>query len=480
METRPTVPDDRLTSLTLTEAAALLRRRAISPVELATAVLERIAALEPILHAFATLADPEEVRAAAREAEREIGAGRHRGVLHGIPVGVKDLIDTAGLRTTYGSAMFRDHVPVRDGAVPARLREAGAILVGKTATHELGMGITTNSAFFGTTRNPWHRDHVPGGSSGGAAAAVAAELCPWQVGTDGGGSIRIPAAFCGVVGHKPTLGLVSNRGQFGNGNVSFSVPGPLARTVRDAAIATQALAGHDPEYAYSIPAPAPDLLGDLERGVAGLRVGTSDDLLVPEPDASVRAAHSATLDRLAGLGATVERIAMPNHGRLQSVTLAVFTAEGGTQTRRLIGGRLLEVSPAVARVMADPPSDPAVWADAHRDRAFLAQDYAAAFTRVDVLVVPTVPEPAPRIDDEELPHVLRVVPYTAAVNMVGLPAVSIPMGFHDGLPLGVQIIGPHGADALVLRVAWALEQAAAQHQVRRPKTASWVGGAPSV
>ena len=467
MENRP-VPDDRLTSLTLAEAAALLRRRAISPVELATAVLERIAALEPALHAFTTLVEPDRVHAASRAAEADIMAGRYRGLLHGVPVGVKDLIDTAGLRTTYGSGMFRHHVPTRDGAVPASVRAAGAILVGKTATHELGMGITTNNHFFGATRNPWHRDHVPGGSSGGAAAAVAAELCPFQVGTDGGGSIRIPAAFCGVVGHKPTRGLVSNRGQFGDGNVSFSVPGPLARTVRDAALATQALAGWDPEYAYSLPGPPPDLLADLERGVTGLRIGTSDDLLVPEPDPAVRTAHAATLERLAVLGAGVERVAMPHHGRLQSVTLAVFTGEGGTQTRRLIGERPLEVSPAVARVMAAPPIDPAVWADAQRDRAFLAQDYAAAFTGVDVLVVPTVPEPAPRIDEDDLPHVLRVVPYTAAVNMVGLPAVSIPMGFHDGLPLGVQIIGPHGGDALVLRVAWTLEQAAAVHRVARP------------
>ncbi len=468
MDARSTVPDDRLTSLTLTDAAALLERRAISPVELAAAVLERIAGIDPQIHAFVTLVDPERVLAAARDAERQIVAGRHRGWLHGIPVGVKDLIDTAGVRTTYGSGMFRDHVPRRDGAVPARLREAGAILVGKTATHELGMGITTNNHFFGASRNPWNREHVPGGSSGGAAAAVAAELGPWQVGTDGGGSIRIPAAFCGVVGHKPTRGLVSNRGQFGNGNVSFSVPGPLARTVRDAAVATQAIAGYDPEYAYSLPDAVPDLLANLERGVGGLRVGTSDDLLVPAPDPPVAAAYAATLERLADLGAIVERVPMPHHERLQSVTLAVFTGEGGTQTRRLIGDRPLEVSPAVARVMTAPPSDAAVWADAHRDRAFLAQDYAAAFTRVDVLVVPTVPGAAPRIDEDELPHVIRVVPYTAAVNMVGLPSVSIPMGFDRGLPLGVQVIGPLRGDALVLRVARALEQASAAHRVARP------------
>ena len=288
--------------------------------------------------------------------------------------------------------MFRDHVPARDGAVPARLREGGAILLGKTATHELGMGITTNNHFYGPTLNPWNSEHVPGGSSGGAAAAAAAELGLWQVGTDGGGSIRIPASFCGVVGHKPTLGLVSNRGQFGNGNVSFSVPGPLARTVRDAAIATQALAGFDPEYAYARSQPIPDLLADLERGVAGLRVGTS----ARSPPARARRGASrpltaATLDRLVELGAAVEQVAMPHHDLLQSVTFAVFAIEGGTQTRGLIGDRPRLFSPAVERLVGDPPSDPAFWAHMCRDRAWIAHDYAAAFARVDVLVVPTTP-----------------------------------------------------------------------------------------
>jgi aspartyl-tRNA(Asn)/glutamyl-tRNA(Gln) amidotransferase subunit A len=318
---------------------------------------------------------------------------------------VKDLIDTAGLRTTYGTGIFREHVPGRDGAVPGRLREQGAILVGKTATHELGMGITTNNFFFGPTLNPWHREHVPGGSSGGAAAAVAAELCPWQVGTDGGGSIRIPAAFCGVVGFKPTLGLISNRGQFGNGNVSFSVPGPLARSVRDAAIAAQALAGFDPEYAYSCGGPIPDLLADLEAGVRGLRVATSPDLLQPAPDPCVQAAYDATLDRLAGLGVAIQSIAMPHHVLLPSVMAAVFGVEGGIQTRELIGERPRLFSPQIARLVMEPPSDPTIWANAARDRAWLAHDYAAAFAVADVIVTPTAPEPAPRIDEEEMPHV---------------------------------------------------------------------------
>ncbi|MGH7895047.1 MAG: amidase, partial [Candidatus Binatia bacterium] len=452
------MPDARLTRLTLADAADLVRRRAVSPVELCEAVLARIADVDPHLNSFTTLVPGDMVLQAARDAEREIASGRYRGPLHGLPVGVKDLIDTAGLRTTYGSGIFREHIPDRDGAVPARLREVGAVLLGKTATHELGMGITTNNFFFGPTLNPWHREHVPGGSSGGAAAATAAELGTWQVGTDGGGSIRIPAAFCGVVGLKPTLGLVSNRGQFGNGNVSFSVPGPLTRSVRDAAIAAQALAGFDPAYAYSRPGLPPDLLTDLEQGVRGLRIGTSPDLLMPTPEPAVQDAYDATLDRLQALGAAIATVHMPHHELLYGVTFAVFSVEGGNQTRELIADRPRVLSPQIARLMGDPPSDAAVWARAVRDRQWLAHDYAAAFGAVDVLVVPTSPEPAPRIEDDESVHVLRVVPYTAAVNMVGLPAVSIPMGMDAGLPLGVQIIGAPGADALVLRVARALEQ----------------------
>ncbi|HYR95545.1 MAG TPA: amidase, partial [Candidatus Binatus sp.] len=287
-----------LVRLSLGEAADLIRRRKVSPVELTEAVMARIDALQPVLNAFTTLAPREGILAAARAAEGEIARGSYRGLLHGIPVSVKDLIDTAGLRTTYGSGMFRDHVPARDGAVPERLRAAGAVITGKTATHELGKGITTNNHFFGPTRNPWNPEHVPGGSSGGAGAATAAFMGPLHIGTDGGGSIRFPAAFCGVTGLKPTLGLISNRGQFGGAGSSFSVPGPMTRGVRDAALAAQALAGFDAEYTYSRPGPVPDLVGGLEGGVRGVRVGISPDLLMPPPEAAVRAAYEATLRRL--------------------------------------------------------------------------------------------------------------------------------------------------------------------------------------
>ena len=463
------MPDATLVRLSLAEAADLIQRRALSPVELLEAVLARIAVVDARLNAFTTLVPVEAARAAARAAEREIAAGTYRGPLHGIPAGVKDLLDTAGLRTTYGSGMFRDHVPSVDGAVPERLRAAGAIIVGKTATHEFGRGVTTNNYFFGPTRNPWNPDHVPGGSSGGAAAATAALMGPLHIGTDGGGSARIPAAFCGVVGLKPTLGLISNRGHTGGGDSSFSVPGPLARTVRDAAIVAQAIAGFDPAYAYSRPGPVPDLLQDLEAGVDGLRIGTSRDALRPQPDAAVDAAYAATRDRLAALGARVVDVGLPHHDLVLPVVLAVFAVEGEVALEARLGGRPRLFSPQVARMREMmPPGDAASWMSAQRQRQLVCRDYAAAFVEVDALVLPTTPFPAPRIDGDETRLAGLCAAYTGAANLTGLPAVAIPAGISDGLPVGVQIVAPAGRDALALRIARALEKTAAEHRVHPP------------
>src|SRR5207244_2534273 len=373
-----------LLRLSLAEAADRIRRRALSPVALTEAVLAQIDALNPALNAFTTLVPREQVLAGARAAEREIAAGAYRGLLHGIPVSVKDLTDTAGLRTTYGSGMFRDHVPEKDGGVPERLRAAGAVITGKTATHELGQGMTTNNRFVGPTRNPWNPEHVPGGSSGGAGAATAALMGPLHIGTDGGGSIRFPAAFCGVTGLKPTLGLISNRGQFGGAGTSFSVPGPLTRTVRDAALAAQAPAGLDPdhlppapaprppvggpgaafpvpgprtrtvrdaalaaqalarfnpEHLYSRPGPAPDLIGGLEGGVRGLRVGTCPDLLNTPPAPEVRAAYEATLRRLEKLGARLVEVRLPHHDLVLGTIMALFAIEGRVGAAPVTGRR---------------------------------------------------------------------------------------------------------------------------------------------
>ncbi len=461
--------DTSLVGLSLAEAAELIRRRALSPVELTEAVLARIEALQPVLNAFTTIAPREEIVAAARAAEREIAGGTYRGVLHGIPVSVKDLIDTAALRTTYGSGMFRDHVPARDGGVPERLRAAGAILTGKTATHELGKGITTNNFFFGATRNPWNRDHVPGGSSGGAAAATAALLGPLHIGTDGGGSIRIPAAFCGAAGLKPTLGLISNRGQFGGAGSSFSVPGPLTRTVRDAALAAQALAGFDPGYLYSRPGPAPDLLDDLDRGVRGLRIGTSPEFLSAAPEPEVRTAYEATLRRLEDLGAERVEVSMPHHELVLRTIMWILNVESSVHMDTLLGDRPRVFSPAVEHLnaMTHTP-DVAGCIRAQENRQRVTRDYQAAFCDVDVLVSPAVPIRAPAIGGDELADAARCTGYTGAANLAGIPSVALPAGMAGGLPVGVQIIAAAGNDAIALRVAHALEQSAPEHRVQTP------------
>jgi len=467
------MPDAALLRLSLAEAADRIRRRALSPVALIEAVLAQIDALNPALNAFTTLVPREQVLAAARAAEREIAAGAYRGLLHGIPVSVKDLIDTAGLRTTYGSGMFRDHVPEKDGGVPERLRAAGAVITGKTATHELGQGMTTNNHFFGPTRNPWNPEHVPGGSSGGAGAATAALMGPLHIGTDGGGSIRFPAAFCGVTGLKPTLGLITNRGQFGGAGTSFSVPGPMTRTVRDAALAAQALAGFDPEYLYSRPGPVPDLIGELGGGVRGLRVGTSPDLLEPPPEPEVRGAYEATLRRLEKLGARLVEVRMPHHDLVFRTTMGVFAIEGGVGLDALIGDRPRVFGPQVQRIFEiTRVPDVATAVHTQQRRQLVARDYQAAFVEVDVLLAPVAPMPAPRIDTDEFTVAPLCGPYCGAANLAGIPSVPLPAGMSGGLPVAIQIMAPAGADALALRVAYALEQASPEHRVQVPPLAA--------
>src|SRR5881409_1589124 len=462
-----------LVGLSLAEAADLIRRRTISPVELTEAVLARIETLQPIINAFTTLVPREDALAAARAAEREIAGGTYRSVLHGIPVSVKDLIDTAGLRTTYGSGMFKEHVPEKDGGVPERLRAAGAVITGKTATHELGQGMTTNNHFFGPTRNPWNPEHVPGGSSGGAGAATAALMGPLHIGTDGGGSIRFPAAFCGVTGLKPTLGLITNRGQFGGPGTSFSVPGPLTRSVRDAALAAQALAGFDPDYLYSRPGPVPDLVAGLGGGVRGLRVGKSPDLLEPPPEPAVRAAYEATLRRLEQLGARLVSVRMPHHDLVFRTTMGVFAIEGGVGLDALIGDRPRVFGPQVQRVFEITRApDVATAVHTQQRRQLVARDYQAAFVEVDVLVAPVAPMPAPRIDTDEFTFAPLCGPYCGAANLAGIPSVPLPAGTSGGLPVAIQIMAPAGADALALRVAYALELAAPEHRVQVPPLAA--------
>jgi aspartyl-tRNA(Asn)/glutamyl-tRNA(Gln) amidotransferase subunit A len=285
--------------------------------------------------------------------------------------------------------------------------------------------------------------------------------------------VRFPAAFCGVVALKPTLGLLSNRGHTGGGDSSFSVPGPITRSVRDAATAAQMLAGFDPAYAYSRPGPVPDLCAGLDQGVRALRVGTMRDLLRPTCTPDVAAAHDATLARLEELGARLVDVRLPHHELVLPAIGAVFGLEADTLLEAMLGDRPRLFSPQVARIIANrPPNDGATWVQAQLTRQRVRQDYDAAFLEADVLVAPVAPVVAPRIDSDENAYVAQFVPYCGAANLVGFPGVALPAGQSDGLPIGIQILAPAGADARALRVAHALETAFPVHRVTTPPVAA--------
>ena len=274
------------------------------------------------------------------------------------------------------------------------------------------------------------------------------------------------------MGLKPTHGLVSNRGQFGRGDSSLGSPGPIVRSVRDAALALQCLAGFDPAYAYSRPGPVPDMLRDIERGVSEVRVGTSPDLLVPAPDPAVRAAFEATVERLVFLGAECREARFPHHELVTKGILHLFSTEGDLAIEALCGDRPRVWSPEVETIRAvTPPADVAACVRARHERQLIARDWAVAFTEVDVVILPGAPLPAPPIAQSPA-YAGRCLPYTGPANLAGLPALALPAGSAGGLPLGVQIVGAPGADALVLRVGRALEAAAAEHRVGRPPLAA--------
>lgn len=310
--------DGDLCDLSVHDLGGRIRRRDISPVEVVEAHLRRIEAVNPRLSAFFTVTGDRALDE-ARRAETEIAAGRWRGPLHGVPYGAKDIIETAGILTTHGSSFFRDHVPAEDAEGIVRLRRAGAILLGKTLTHEFASAATTVNPHYGTARNPWKLDRITGGSSGGSAAAVAAGLCPFALGSDTGGSIRNPAALCGIVGLKPTHGRVSLTGVCPN-VLTFDHLGPLTRTARDAALTLQALAGYDPRDCTSRDVPVPDYTANWERGVRGLRLVLCPDFYAhAEIDAEVARAFEAAIGVFQDLGAKVETVPFAHGGRFHDV-----------------------------------------------------------------------------------------------------------------------------------------------------------------
>ena len=443
---------------TLEQAAELVRTRAVSPVELAESCLARIAELEPGLNAFILVAR-ESALTGAQAAEREIAAGNYRGPLHGIPLSVKDLFDVAGVPTTAGSG-FPAEPAAHDSAVVERLRAGGAVLLGKTGLHELAFGVTSQNPHFGPITNPWARDRSPGGSSGGSAAAVATGGGFGSIGSDTGGSIRIPAALCGIVGLKPTRGRVSLRGAI---PLSWTLDhaGPLARTVRDAAVLYAAIAGDDARDPGSRSAPYDDPLAEIDKGAARLRIGIWKSGL-DAADADVRIAVDEAIKALASSGARVESVDLPRADELAECQRVVLGTEAYAYHRERVeneperfGADVLE---RLRRGKANSGHD---YAAARRARSEIRTAFDALFGSLDALALPTTVVTAPlREGADAVATAARLTSLTSPFNLTGLPAISVPCGHGVyGLPVGLQLVGRRWGEARLLRIARAYEVA---------------------
>jgi aspartyl-tRNA(Asn)/glutamyl-tRNA(Gln) amidotransferase subunit A len=482
-----------LYDLTIHQARALLDAGEISAVELTQAVLDRILSVDNAVKAYLTLT-PEAALEQARAADAAMG-GQPQGLpLRGIPIAVKDILCTAGIPTTCGSRILEDFVPPYDATVVARLKAAGAVILGKTNTDEFAMGSSTeNSAFF-PTHNPWDLERVPGGSSGGSAAAVAAGECLGALGTDTGGSVRQPAALCGIVGLKPTYGRVSRYGLIAFAS-SLDQVGVLTRDVTDAAILLNVIAGHDPLDSTSLDAPVPDATAALTGDIRGMRVGVPREYFIPGMQPEVEAAVRAALEKLADLGAEIVEVSLPHTDYALPVYYLIAPAEASANLARYDGvryglrivGNSLEdtykqtrgqgFGPEVKRrIMLGTYALSAGYYDAYylkaqKVRTLIKGDFDRAFQQVDVIVTPTSPTTAFRIGektDDPIQMYLSDI-FTLSVNLAGICGINVPCGFDaQGLPIGMQIIGPALGEMTILRVAYAYEQATDWHTRRPP------------
>ena len=453
----------------ISELAPRLRRGEISPVEITRECLSRIERLNPSLNAFITVtADSALVE--ARAAEDEIVHGKWRGPLHGIPIGLKDLIDTAGVRTTCASALHENRAPTEDAEIVRRLRQAGAVFLGKTNLHEFAYGGSSLVSHFGDVHNPWDVKRIAGGSSGGSAASVPSGMCCAAIGTDTAGSIREPAALCGCVGLKPTYGRVPSRGVIPL-SASLDHVGPLTATVSDAAIVLEAVGGYDPEDITSAHVPLADYVWAAKEDAKSLRVGVPRPYFFDDLDAEVAAAMEHALQGVATLVREVGEVQLevPSDRTLQAAESYAYHAENVKARPHLYKAETLRRIRTGENVSA---------ADYIRRRSELEQARRAirnVFSTVDLLVTPTTPIPAPEIaelkanPDALRPAELKLLRNTRPFNVWGLPAISVPCGFtQNGLPIGLQIAGPHWREDLVLRLAHAYEQATAWHKRQTP------------
>jgi aspartyl-tRNA(Asn)/glutamyl-tRNA(Gln) amidotransferase subunit A len=467
---------DDLTFSSVSELAQAIRAGKVGPVEATRAYLDRIARLDPTLHAYITV-DADGAFAAAAVLEREAAAGAWRGPLHGVPLAHKDLFLIPGLPTSCGTRTPDYFVGAPPCTAVARLQAAGAVTLGKLNMTELALGPFGDNAHHGDVQNPWRIGHVSGGSSSGSGAAVAAGLAAGALGTDTGGSIRLPAAACGVVGLKPTYGRVSRAGVMPL-SWSYDHVGPLARTVRDVALMLATIAGVDPLDATSSRQPVPNYVAALDGSVAGLRIGVAGGFYADGLDATVTAALAEAVTALGGLGARVEPLAVPDPGPIVSGSSNVMVrAESAAIHSRLLKERPGELQPAVRDRMAPGLTVTAYdYLQGQRLRAQLTREFIdAVFSRVDVLATPTIPEPAPALAHvkagataDVIARMGRFSRLTRPFNALGLPALSLPCGAApDGRPLALQLVGRPFDEATLLRLGHAYERATAWHR-RRP------------
>ena len=483
-----------LYELTIEEISKLIKNKEVSPVELTEQILNRIERYDGDINSYVTVLSDYAIQK-AKKAQDDIATGKYLGPLHGVPIGLKDIFVMKDVRTTAGSKILENFKPLYNATVTQKLLDAGAIIVGKNNMDEFAMGSSNETSYFGQVKNPWDLQRVPGGSSGGSAAAVAASLCYGSVGTDTGGSIRQPACLCGIVGMKPTYGSVSRFGMIAFAS-SLDQAGPLTKSVYDAAIILNLISGHEPRDSTSVNAPVPDYVSNLKNDIKGLKVGIPKEYFIDGIDAEVLCAVQDAIKLITDLGAEMIEISLPHTEYATAAYYIIAPSEASSNLARYDGVKygyraqssddLLDMykntksegfgEEVKRRIMIGTYALSAGYYDAYYNKArkiqtLIRQDFQNAFEKIDVILTPTAAEPAFKLGEKTADPIKMYLSdiFTNPTNLAGLPAISLPCGYtNDGLPVGLQFIGNAFDEQNVLNAAYAYESNTDWNK-RRPK-----------
>jgi aspartyl-tRNA(Asn)/glutamyl-tRNA(Gln) amidotransferase subunit A len=440
---------------TAAELAPLIESRQLSPVELTEEILNRMHYFDPAIQSYITPL-PETALIHARHAERDIMQGLYKGPMHGIPIGIKDNFYTEGIRTTVGSKLFADFIPDITATAAKKLLDAGGIMLGKLNMHELAAGSTGTNPYFGTQKNPWNVNYMPGGSSGGSSAALAAGLATLATGTDTFGSIRLPAAMCGIYGLKATYGLISTQGIFPTAP-SLDTAGPMARSVQDLALMLQYMAGYDPNDPASLKVPIPNYMKDLNKGVKGVKIGIPT-YYMEELERDVEILFHKAIETLINLGAEIKVIEIPELTMSTFSGYAIVTGEAANTHYEWLQTRPEDYSSDIrifflSGALTNPPQ----YVRAQQARRKMTEAFDRAFQDVEIMLGPTIPISTPAYTEnwveQNLDVIERCLPFTAPINLTGVPSLAVPIGIDSqGLPAGMQFIGKHLSEKMLLQV----------------------------